>query len=255
MVEWGGSAVLVDSGLRREVFFLFSQGEDLFASLYRQVGGTGPGLLVCPSWGFEMAHTLDLCHELARSAARAGGAGMVLHWPGHGDSDGDIRTADVWRLAAAATDALTEGRSRSGVARWGLAGVRVGAAAAWLVARAVPVDHLVLIQPALNPAAFLRDLQQRAWGAGLDRGRQGWAFGEQLPDPASWPDLSLAEPNERVPGKGACIRFADDPPVGVPSGLDQVVVQGSWRRGLLSEYRELLQPATSWLRSAVHRDA
>jgi hypothetical protein len=255
MQEWGGPAVLVDAGLRREALFFSSQGEDLFASMYRREGGTGLGILVCPSWGFEMAQTLPLCHGLAEDAARRGGAGMVLYWPGHGDSDGNLLAADVWRMATAATDAIVAGGSRSGVDRWGLAGVRLGAAAAWLVARASRIEVLVLLQPALNPAAFLRDLQERARLDGLARGRRGWAYGEPLPDPELWPDGSLAGLGERISGKGACIRYSEESwPVSV-SGFDEFVVRGSWRRGLRSGYRRLLQPATSWVQSVLDLDA
>ena len=242
--------MVMEGRLRREAFLFASEGQQLFASLYHAPGASGSGVLVCPSWGFEMAQTLQLCHGLAREVAGLGGAGMVVHWPGHGESDGEVLEADVPRMAAAATDAVVAGRARTRLGRWGLAGIRLGAAAAWEAARTSGAEMLVLLQPSLNPAAFLRDLTARTRRAGLGRGRPGWAFGELLPDAGAWPDRSLVDLDERFAGAGACIRYADDPG-GCPTGMEEVLVRGSWRRELLSGYRGLLRPATSWIRSMV----
>ena len=76
--------------VRREVFYFRSGPDLLYASLYRRIRPTTElRVLVCPSWGMEGKQLLQWCHQLARGVSDLGGTGLVVHWPGFEDSEGD----------------------------------------------------------------------------------------------------------------------------------------------------------------------
>jgi hypothetical protein len=246
MPGWEEASRAITGGIRRELFFC--SGEDsVFASLYGgEPASPGPGLVVCPSWGHELRQTLNLCHSLARRLALAGGAGLVLHWPGHGDSGGEPQDTDVVAMAAAASGGLQEARRRAPLALWGLAGVRLGAAAVALAADTADAESLLLIEPSLDSKAFFAELQRasRRASLGARHGREGWAFGHPLPRLDRRHDVASALAGFR--GRVACLAYETGPIDPLAVGLEVIRVPGSWEQTKSSTNPRLVDAALDW---------
>ena len=134
--HWLEAAAWSGGGIRREVFFFESGGVDLYGSLYAATELSRPyGLLACGSWGVEGTRTEPLRRSAALAMARLGGAAMVFHWPGHGDSLGDPAGLALADFAAAAADAVAAAERRVPDLEWIFAGFMFGAAAACIALR------------------------------------------------------------------------------------------------------------------------
>jgi hypothetical protein len=218
--------VLADGDLRREVFCFPSGGDSLYGSLY---SGADPdlGLVVCPSWGWEMGDTLDACHRLARGLALMGGASLVLHWPGYGDSTGDSTAAATGTMEDAARNALVELRDRASPARLGVAGIRLGASVAAMLAP--PADALLLLQPVLDPDRFVEALRRLSRTAAGERHTADWAFGHPVPE-AVPTTVDVTGSLNRFRGRGALFAYEGGDGDLASIGLERVPVNGNWRR-------------------------
>jgi len=187
---------------------------------------------------------------MARRLAESGGAGLLVHWPGHGDSGGEPERTDLERMAAAAEQALGEARRRVPEPPWGIAGVRLGAAAATLAAVRAEAAALLLIRPALDPGRYFAELERASRRAGLGRvhGRP-WAFGHPLPDVRSKPDVQAALAG--FSGPAACMGYESDPP-GPPAGeLEAKRVPGSWESGMKARHGALVDAMLAWTLSSL----
>jgi hypothetical protein len=245
--EWADAAVWIGGGVRREVFHLPSGGDLLYASLYiSESAHRGPRLVVCPPWGSELVKTQGLCHRLARSLVDRGGAGVVFHWPGQGDSTGVPEEVNLDRLAEAVIDVLGGMVDRTGGDRWGLAGVRLGGAAAALAATSGGAAMLVLVEPVLDPPAHVNEVLRSARRARLRRdGEPGWAFGHPFPAGLGYARQDVASAASSFTGRRAVVRYgAGGPPS--PSGFDTLIVKGSWRSGSLRDHETLARAAADW---------
>ncbi|HEX3174208.1 MAG TPA: hypothetical protein VHQ43_08325 [Solirubrobacterales bacterium] len=256
MRTWEDAATWRGAGLRREVFFFGPAEAPLYGSLYsaEPLRG-GPGVLVCASWGYEADRTARLSHYVALSAARGGGAGMVFHYPGYGDSHGpSLAETTLDALADAAASALEEGARRCPQLAWFPAGLMVGAAVACLAQRVSPVaaNRLLLVQPALSPEAYFARLAKSTQRVTLGPGRiRDMSFAYPLPAKilAAGPqaDASLHEALAAFDGDGAVVRCARPPlDAPVPPGLEELVVDGSWRFGT-QDYPALEHGVGEWL--------
>ena len=148
---------MADDGVRRQALFFPSGEERLYGSLY-VADRARTGIVICPSWGFDAGFTHDLCHRLARLAAELGGAGLVYHPPGHGDSTGDLEAVGMDHLVRAARDAALAASGAVPDTAWSFAGVRLGAHVAALADEGRGSDRLLLVQPSLEAAAFTEQL-------------------------------------------------------------------------------------------------
>jgi hypothetical protein len=240
---WAEAGVWAASGLRREVLFFRSGPDRLYASLYASDSPRSFGVVICPSWGVDMIRGQSLAHAVARGLAESGGAGLVFHWPGHGDSEGLPETATMPRLGDAAVDAVaTAHRMIDG--DWGLVGVGVGAHPASEAAASEGVPVLLLLQPAVDLAAHFSRLRRAARGAS-----PGWASGHPLPNGvrSSAAAADLGEAMSRAVGRRAVMRYAAPEPERGPPGAEMVTVRGDWRREAARGHPGLAAAALAWL--------
>jgi alpha-beta hydrolase superfamily lysophospholipase len=245
MSKWDDAAAWAGDGLRREVFYFGPDEARLYGSLYSaESPSRSDGVLICASWGYEADRTERLAHRIALTAARLGGAGMIFHYPGYGDSHGEaLAEATLDSLAQAAALALTEASQRRPQLAWFPAGLMVGSAIACLAQRLAPaVGRLLLVQPSLSPSAYFATLAKSAQRVSLGPGRIAeMSFAYPLPRAilAAGPgaDLPVREALSEFAGDGTVIRCAKpgiDPPA--PERFDELTVEGSWRFGMQAEW-------------------
>lgn len=248
----------VGDGLRREAFFFGFGGGHLYGSLYAAASSTPPptGAVLVNSWGFEGNQSDRTLHAIALATARAGGAGLIFHYPGFGDSPGDLAEATVEDLVGAAVEALAEGARRLPQTRWELAGTMLGASIASLAAQRAGTERLLLIQPDLRPSRYFARLERSARRAALRvPARAGNAYGYPLPRQilaaGTEVDAAVAEALGGFAGEGAVVRYAeparDDL---VPERFEDVVLPGRWRFGSRQK-PALAKAATDWLQRPV----
>lgn len=237
--RWGDTETWVGEGLRREVFFFSSGGEQLYGSLYAASSPSlSTGVAICNSWGFEGNQSDTTMHMIALGLARAGGAGLIFHYPGFGDSHGDLGEATMDTLADATVDAVEEASRRLPRARWALAGLMLGASVAALATRRATVERLLLVQPVLQPSRYFSRLERSAKRAAVRvPARAGTAYGYPLPRlilrDGDAIDSAVAESLDEFDGEGAIVRYAEPPASDlVPDRFEQVVQPGTWRFGM-----------------------
>ncbi|MFL5515973.1 MAG: hypothetical protein ACJ8DJ_07445, partial [Gemmatimonadales bacterium] len=229
-----------DRSVRREVFLFESGGEQLFASLYASARPSRPaGVVVCPSWGIEANRMFGLVHGLVHRAAELGGAGLVFHYPGYGDSTGRLASVTMEDLAAAAIDATADASRREPGLEWGFAGVRLGAAVAALARRTARVRQLLLVQPALDPASYFEEVLAKRRRATLGRdGATRFAFGYPVPEALLrvGPSITSSVSSElgSLDGENGLVVHYRTPAASWPGleRFDRITVAGRWRFGL-----------------------
>jgi hypothetical protein len=244
----------VGGGLRREVFFFPSEGVRLYGSLYASAAPTRPlGVVVCGSWGVEAERSGRLAHGLALSAARQGGAGLVFHYPGFGDSYGDAAGVTMEGLAAAAADARAEAERRSGASDWFLAGFTFGAAVACMAQSLTRARGLLLLQPALSPSAYLADLGKRARRSFSETSGAGMAFGYPLPErlvsSSRAADAAVERALSLFRGDGVAIRYeapTAQEPIALPESIERLAIPGTLRFGAMDQ-PHMARTAARWL--------
>jgi alpha/beta superfamily hydrolase len=254
MADWSDMAAWHGQGLCREVFYFGPAGERLYGSLYSAEAPSRPlGIVVCPSWGVEADRTERLSHGMALAMARTGGAGLVFHYPGHGDSQGDLRRATMDTLVAAAGAAVHEAARRRPDVTWFFAGLMLGASVACRAQEATePANRLLLVQPALRPSEYFERLARSVREVTLSDGRvESIAYGYPLPaglrEAGPEEDALVARALARFDGDGAVVRCAKPPPdPAVPAQFEEVVASASWRFGV-KDYPDLDAAVTGWL--------
>jgi pimeloyl-ACP methyl ester carboxylesterase len=251
---WADAGTWVGEGLRREVFFFNSAGVDLYGSLYAAPSAEASlGVLLCNSWGFEGDQASRLLHPLAIEVARAGGAAAIFHYPGFGDSHGDLASVTLNDLVDAASNALRELARRQPCERWMLAGAMFGGAIACLTAaRHTEVERLLLLQPALRPSSYFARLERASRRSLATRpNEQGFVFGYPLPrailDSAAAADAGVAAAIAGFRGDGTIVRHESPATIeGAPARFEQIPVAGAWRFGF-KNLTPLLGAASKWI--------
>ncbi len=265
--DWSRDGIWVGDGLRREVFFFRSDGVDLYGSLYAADEPSLPfGLVACNSWGVEADRCDPLQRSVAIAMAQRGGAGMVFHYPGYGDSFGDLAALDMADLARAAEDALTEASRRCPGLRWVLAGFALGAAVACLAQRQADAGPLLLVQPELSPAAYFERL------ATATRPLAPGPTPLHMLEVGEFPDMAYGYPVARrildrgeetteevdaalasFKGEGAVVRHSRPAATRrLPRNLRRITVPGIWRFGTQNHPR-LADAAIDWLQELPRR--
>ncbi len=252
---WATASRLDVGQVRREVLYFRSGPDLLYASLYQRIRSTTSlRVLVCPSWGMEGKQLLQWCHQLARGVSELGGTGLVVHWPGFEDSEGDPHAVSFDRLIAACQDGVRAVPGSDGEG-WSLAGIRFGATVAALAAGTLSSPALVLVEPVLDPASYFAEIErtgrQSRLGAAVP---PGWAFAHPLPDAIRDPESGarVAAALDAFRGRAVVIRH-QKPERHAPEGIAMRTVPGSWQRGPFADHRTLLVTAQRWLKRATRR--
>ncbi len=224
-------STLVVGGIRRSVAFFPSGGDGLYGSIYESVDPAEIApVVLSPSWGDYLVGTLQFGHELAILIAEAGGAALVYHPPGMGDSLGDPGRLTLGRLAEAAADAAAHMGEHTGrQAR--MAGIRLGALAVGPAASRHGLDSLLLIQPLLEPTVALASLRKA--GATVESSAEHMAAAVAALD---------------IPGSVTAVYYATPSPRAMPEAVERSVVAGDWRHSQ-SRAEDLAPPILAWLRS------
>jgi len=256
MNRWGDAATWVGEGLHREVFYFGPEKSRLYGSLYSaEPLSRHVGVVVCPSWGYEADRTERLAHRIALTAAQVGGAGMIFHYPGHGDSHGaSLADATLDSLADAAACAIEEAARRRPAIAWFPVGLMIGAAVACIAQRrsALATDRLLLVQPELSPSAYFGRLAKSAQRVTLGSGRiNEMSFAYPLPPKVlaagTDSDAQVLDALDRFAGDGVVVRYANPPSDGtVPDTFTCLTVDGSWRFGA-KDYPALELGIEEWL--------
>jgi pimeloyl-ACP methyl ester carboxylesterase len=251
--RWGDTERWVGEDLRREAFFFASGGGRLYGSLYAAAqGDAASGVAICNSWGFEGNQCDRTMHRLALEVARGGGAALIFHYPGFGDSPGEPAETTMEALTEATADAVAEASRRLPGTSWTLAGLMFGAAVAALAAQRAAVERLLLVQPELQLSRYFARLERSARRAAVRvPARAGNAYGYPLPHrilaAAAEIDAAVAQALADFDGQGAVVRYAEPPgSEAVPTRFEDVTMEGRWRFGARqSPY--LAETAARWL--------
>ena len=252
---WATASRLDVGPVRREVLYFRSGPDLLYASIYQRIRPTTSlRVLVCPSWGMEGKQLLQWCHQLARSVSDMGGTGLVVHWPGFEDSEGDPRAATFDRLITACQDGVHAVPDSDGEG-WSLAGIRFGATVAALAAGPLSSPALVLAEPALDPGSYFAEIERTGRQSRLGAaGAPGWAFAHPLPDAIRGEEsaVNVASAVRAFSGRAVVIRHKK-PERPAPEGIAVRTVPGSWQRGPFADHYTLLVTARRWLKRAARR--
>ncbi len=132
----------------------------LFGALNEPPAGAerGHGVLICPPIAQEHVRTHWALRQLASALARAGFHVLRFDWFGVGDSAGVGGEGGVARWVEDARDAAQELRDASGLRKISVVGLRLGATLAALAGRKLKPQSLVLWDPILDGARYLREL-------------------------------------------------------------------------------------------------
>lgn len=147
--------------------FFFGSGRRRLFGLYTPSRDPGTGaraVVLCQPWGHEYLAAHRSMRHLAKMLSGAGFHVLRFDYFGTGDSSGDIREADLSGWRDDIEMAIEELKDTTGVARVGLAGLRLGATLAAAVAarRAKDVDAVALWDPIPSGSDYLRELRNGA---------------------------------------------------------------------------------------------
>jgi hypothetical protein len=248
-VSRGASARWEGRRYFREVFWVLSGGDRLYASLYSAPRPT-VGVVILPGWGRDGRLLLEWCHKLALGVTKLGGCGVLVQWPGHEDSEGDASALTFDRLVEVVVDALWAGQECFPKARWSLAGIRLGGTAVALAANAARVPTAVLVQPDLNLEAYF-DQVARSARLNLLRGdpHPGWGFGTEIPDGLRQPGTAAVVESALASliCRTAVIHYSFPVPEPLPHNVLDITVQGNWWRPPGGDHRLLRHRALEFL--------
>jgi pimeloyl-ACP methyl ester carboxylesterase len=159
----------------------FGVGRHLLGALHhpQQIRPRTTAVLLCNPFGEEASRAHRTFRVLATQLDRAGYATLRFDYSGTGDSLGESADATIEAWIGDIGTAAERLRAASGAPRLAVIGLRLGATLAALAAArgGIRPRHLVMWDPVVDGAAYLRDLatQHRAYmrhemgGAGRDR--------------------------------------------------------------------------------------
>ncbi|HEU4600867.1 MAG TPA: alpha/beta hydrolase [Steroidobacteraceae bacterium] len=155
---------------RPEPLFLGTPDAPLFGWLHRPTPehSKNIGLVICNPYGYEAICAHRALRRLAVEAAQAGITTLRFDYHGTGDSSGnDLDPARVDAWLSSVHSAIGALRMECGAVPIALAGVRLGASLAMLVAsRRGDIDALISVVPVVDGRAYLRELRALQIAAG-----------------------------------------------------------------------------------------
>jgi hypothetical protein len=251
---WASASSWTEGRPRRSACYFHSRGSELFGSLYDGAGPCRLGVIVCSSWGFEADHARNLAHDAALAVSRHGGAAMLFHYPGYGDSCDPGEPATFETMVAAAVDAAACARDCRPDVEWSFLGLMLGASIAALASVSAGIERLLLVQPELDPEAYFANLRHRA-----RRGTLGMVDANQLvfgyPVPVVFDGASgwVRESLRVFRGRGTVIRY-ESSAITVPDGFEEIGVPGRWSFGA-KRHQELEDGLLGYLDRAARKAA
>lgn len=115
--------------------------------------------LLCPPWGQEHLVSHRFYAHLASRLSESGYHVLRFDYFGSGDSAGERHEGDLDSWQRDATAALEELSDMSGMSKFTVFGLRLGATVAWrLASRRTDVHTAVLWDPIVSGASYVRDL-------------------------------------------------------------------------------------------------
>ncbi|MDB5335342.1 MAG: hypothetical protein JWN70_961 [Planctomycetaceae bacterium] len=149
------------ASVRRDAFYLQSQGQPLFAWLHTAANqpSLNHGVIICSPFGYEQVHTHRSLRHLADDLADHGIPTLRFDWHGTADSAGideDANRCATWQ--ANLRDAVDWMRHELGCRQISIVGLRLGATFAVLATEEVEIANLVLWAPVTNGRAFVREM-------------------------------------------------------------------------------------------------
>lgn len=202
-------------------------------------------MLLCNPFGEEANRAHRSYRVLATQLERAGYASLRFDYSGTGDSLGDSADASVAAWVADIASAADRLRAASGAQRIAVVGLRLGGTLAMLAsAGALRLRHLLLWDPVVDGAAYLREL------ADAHRAYMKSEYGEGRPDRLrvidGVPDEALGAPiGPRLGAELAAIDLA-----GVAPGAEHVTVVTTRMTPELERLRPALPASAKWLELA-----
>ena len=142
--------------------YFTADGHSLYGTLHSPDGQDAQALaLFLQPFGEERKCAHRLLVRLARVGAETGLAAFCFDYSGSGESTGNHSDATLQRWLSDACAALDTARRAVPNASQTVLGARLGANLAVRLAAVREVDRLVLLEPLLTGADYLRDLQRR----------------------------------------------------------------------------------------------
>lgn len=182
----------------------------LFGALNEPPPGAerGHGVLICPPIAQEHVRTHWALRQLAAALARAGFHALRFDWYGVGDSAGHAGEGGVARWVEDARDAAQELRDATGLRKISVVGLRFGATLAALAGRRLKPQSVVLWDPILDGARYLRELGE-LHGRMLDDQRRFFY---------KWPEAVRSRLGRLAPSLAQARASGPDELVGFPFG-------------------------------------
>jgi pimeloyl-ACP methyl ester carboxylesterase len=203
-------------------------------------------VLLCNPFGEEASRAHRTYRVLATQLERAGYASLRFDYSSTGDSLGDSRAATVDAWTGDVAIAAERLRQATGATRLAVIGLRFGATLAMLASARgeLPMRHLLLWDPVVEGATYLRELvaQHRAYMR--DEIGHGWHDRLQIAD--GIPAEALGAPIG--PALGAQIAAIDL--AATTPDVDHVTVITTKVTPDIERLRPALPPATRWIEMA-----
>ena len=155
-------AAFTSHGIEERAFFMDSSDGNCFALLCAPSRPKALGFVICHSYGLEFLTLRRLERAIARALAALGHPVLSFHARGYGDSSGSLEDVTLESHLADLNAGMSWLRKETGISQIGLVGGGFGGLIAALRAKDGGVRRLVLVNPALRGATYLRQfLRQR----------------------------------------------------------------------------------------------
>ncbi len=147
-------------GVRETAFHLTADdGSRMYAMLTEPESGprSDLGFVLAHSFGLEVLTLRRTERGIARALAASGHPVLSVHRRGFGDSEGDIAESSVESQMQDLRGAVSWLRAEAGAERIGAIGCKLGGLFAGLLGRELAAERLILVQPALSGAQYVKN--------------------------------------------------------------------------------------------------
>ena len=140
-------------------FFFSGDVASLFGVMHDPTTASRLPFVFCHPFAEEKLWTHRVFVSFARALATLGHPVLRFDYMGNGDSDGSFEQSSLTNIRADVACAIEELRRRTGAARVGLLGLRLGASIAALVTDArTDVERLILWAPIVDGGRYMQEL-------------------------------------------------------------------------------------------------